>query len=201
MKANVSSSRRATADRRKPILYVTLGLIAVALVATVAVLSRNPSIVPQAATETHVQSTLKVGQTAPPFAVATTAGPFDLTTAKTPVFLEIFATYCPHCQRETKVIDQLYAKWGKQVNFVAVSGSAIGQDGNSPSSQADVIGFAQKYDVQYPIAYDPDLKVANAYLQSGFPTFVLIKADKTVSYIADGEQPLTTLETAIKAAL
>jgi thiol-disulfide isomerase/thioredoxin len=200
MKANVSS-RRPPADRRKPILYVTLGLIAVGLIVTVALLSRNPSIVPQSATETHVQSTLKVGETAPSFAVSTTAGPFDLATATTPVVLEIFATYCPHCQRMTKVIDALYAKYGKQVNFVAVSGSAVGQDGNTPSSQADVIGFAQKYDVRYPIAYDPDLKVAGEYLQSGFPTFVIIKADKTVSYIADGELPQLTLETAIKAAL
>jgi thiol-disulfide isomerase/thioredoxin len=200
MKAN-ASSRRPQADRRKPILYVTLGIIAVALVVTVAVLSRNPSIVPQSATETHVQSTLKVGDPAPEFAVSTTAGPFDLATTKAPVFLEIFATYCPHCQRETKTIDDLYAKYGKQINFVAVSGSAVGQDGNSPSSQADVIGFAQKYDVQYPISYDPDLKVANAYLQSGFPTFVIIKGDKTVSYIGDGELPEPTLQGAIKAAL
>jgi thiol-disulfide isomerase/thioredoxin len=200
MKAKVTSSRSQT-DRRKPILYVTFGVIAIALVVTVAVLSRNPSVVPQSATETHVQSTLKVGDAAPPFTVSTTAGPFDSATTKAPVFLEVFATYCPHCQRVTKVIDSLYAKYGKQVNFVAVSGSTVGADGNTPASQADVIAFAQKYNVEYPIAYDPDLKVANAYLQSGFPTFIIIKANKTVSYIADGELPEPTLESAIKAAL
>jgi thiol-disulfide isomerase/thioredoxin len=200
MKANVRS-RRPSADKRKPILYATLAVIAVALVVTVAVLSRNPSVVPQSATESHAQSTIKVGDTAPEFAVATTAGSFDLATAKTPVFLEVFATWCPHCQRETKVIDNLYRKYGKQISIVGVSGSNVGGDGNTPESQADVIAFTQKFGVTYPVAYDPDLKVANAYLQSGFPTIVMIKANKTISYVGDGEIAESTLESAIKADL
>lgn len=199
MKANVSSSRAA--DRRKPILYITLGVLAVALVVTVAVLSRAPSIVPQSATESHTQAALKVGQTAPPFSASTTAGPFDLATAQTPVLLEVFATWCPHCQRETKILDNLYKQYGKQVTIVAVSGSNVGIDGNTPASQADVIGFAQKFKVAYPIAFDPDLKVAGAYLQTGFPTIVVIKKDKTISYLGDGEISQQTLDSAIKAVL
>ena len=39
-------------------------------------------------------------KTAPQFEVATTAGYFDLSKTRKPVFLEIFATWCPHCQRE-----------------------------------------------------------------------------------------------------
>jgi thiol-disulfide isomerase/thioredoxin len=200
MKANVSS-RRSAPDRRKPILYVTLGVIAVALVVTVAVLSRNPSVVPQSATETHAQSALKVGQKAPDFAVSTTAGPFDLATARTPVLLEVFATWCPHCQRETKILDDLYRKYGSRISIVGVSGSNVGGDGNTPASQADVIAFTQKFNVTYPVAFDPDLKVAGLYLRSGFPTIVIIKADKTISYADDGEIAESTLENAIKAAL
>jgi thiol-disulfide isomerase/thioredoxin len=200
MKAKVPY-RRPPAGRRNSILYMTLGVIAFALILTVAYLSRNPSAVPQSATETHTQSTLKIGDTAPPFAVSTTAGPFDLTTAHTPVLLEVFATWCPHCQHETAVLNDIYKKYGKQISVVSVSGSNVGGDNNSPASQADVIAFAQKYNVVYPVAYDPDLKVANAYLQTGFPTIVVIKADKKVSYIGDGEIPGATLESAIKAAL
>ncbi len=201
MKVNVSTRRRPAADRRKPIIYATLALLAVALVVTVAVLSRSPSIVPQSATESHAQATLRVGQPAPAFAVSTTAGPFDLTKTQTPVFLEVFATWCPHCQRETKIIDSLYAQYGKQITFVAVSGSAVSIDGNTPSSQADVVGFAQKFNVAYPIAYDPDLKVAGAYLQKGFPTIVIISKNKTIAYMDDGEIAQPTLEKAIRATL
>jgi thiol-disulfide isomerase/thioredoxin len=201
MKANAPSSRRPPVDRRKPILYITLGVIALALVVTVGILSRSTSLVPQSATESHAQSTLKVGDSAPPFSVSTTAGPFDLATAKTPVLLEVFATWCPHCQHETKILNDIYAKYGKQITVVSVSGSNVAIDGNTPASQADVIAFAQKFSVAYPVAYDPDLKVANLYLQTGFPTVVMIKADKKVSYIGDGEIPAATLESAIKAAL
>jgi len=199
MKAK-ASSRRSAADRRKPILYATLAVIAIALVVTVAVLSRNPSVVPQSASETHTQSTIKVGDTAPNFSVSTTAGPFDLATAKTPVMLEVFATWCPHCQRETNIIDDLYKKYGRQITIVAVSGSNVGADGNTAASQADVVAFAEKYHVVYPVAFDPDLKVAGSYLQSGFPTIVVIKPDKKISYIGDGELAESTLESAIKAA-
>ncbi|GAC1410350.1 MAG: hypothetical protein NVSMB64_19440 [Candidatus Velthaea sp.] len=197
-----SSSAARSADRRKPIVFVTIGVLAVALIVFVA-LANNGVVpgVPKAATEVRQQAKLKVGQAAPPFSVSTTAGPFDLATAQTPVFLEVFATWCPHCQREVPVVDALAKKYGKQMTFVAVSGSGVGIDGNTPESQADVIAFGQKYGVTYPVAYDPDLKVANAYLQSGFPTIVLIKKDKTISSLQDGEISSAALESAIKAAL
>lgn len=196
-----STAARST-DRRKPILYVTIGVVAIALIVVVA-LANNGALpgVPKAATEVRQQAKLKVGEAAPEFSASTTAGPFDLATAQTPVFLEVFATWCPHCQREVPVLDALAKKYGKQMSFVSVSGSTYGMDGSSPESQADVIAFVQKYGVTYPIAYDPDLKVANAYLQTGFPTIVIIKKDKTVSSVQDGEIPSATLESAIKAAL
>src|SRR6185312_3128843 len=123
------------------------------------------SRVPQAATQAPKgPAAIKVGQKAPEFAVSTTAGLFDLATTQTPVFLEVFATWCPHCQRETKVVDALAAKYGKAISFVGVSGDSHGMDGSEPESQGDVLSFASKFSVTYPIAYDADLKVAGAYL-------------------------------------
>ncbi|MGB8267813.1 MAG: TlpA disulfide reductase family protein [Candidatus Velthaea sp.] len=189
------------ADRRKPILYVTLAVIVIGLIVAVGYLSRNPSIVPQAATEAHPQAQLKVGDTAPQFAVSTTAGPFDLANSTTPVFLEVFATWCPHCQHEVPILDGLNTKYGKRVQFVGVSGSALGIDGNVPESQADVINFVGKFGVTYPVAYDPDLTVAKQYLSTGFPTIVVIGKDKKVKAILDGEIPQAQLEKAIQDVL
>lgn len=200
MKANVSS-RRSAPDRRKPILYVTLGVIAVALVVTVAVLSRNPSVVPQSATETHAQSALKVGQKAPDFAVSTTAGPFDLATARTPVLLEVFATWCPHCQRETAILNTLYPRYKGAVNIVAVAGSPYAMDESQPESQADVVAFMQKFSIVYPVAFDPSLDVAGKYLQGGFPTVVLIGKDGLVQSIRDGEIPQADIAKALDTSL
>ena len=189
-------------DRRKPILFITIGVVVAALIAVVA-LANNGGLpgVPKAATEVHQQAKLTIGQPAPAIDVSSTAGPFNLANAQTPVFLEVFATWCPHCQREVPIVNALAAKYGKQMTFIGVSGSAVGIDGQLPESQGDVIGFVQKYGVKYPVAYDPELKVANAYLQTGFPTIVMIKKDKTISSLQDGEVSHADLEKAIKAAL
>jgi thiol-disulfide isomerase/thioredoxin len=128
-----------------------------------------------------------IGSKAPEFQASTTAGPFDLAKATKPVFLEVFATWCPHCQRETQVLNKLFALYGKQIAFVAVSGSDTGMDGSSPASQADVMNFAQRFSVQYPIAYDGSGAVGADYLQGGFPTIVIIRKDKTVAYANSGE--------------
>ena len=37
--------------------------------------------------------------------VSSNAGPFDLASVSTPVLLEVFATWCPHCQREVPVVN------------------------------------------------------------------------------------------------
>jgi cytochrome c biogenesis protein CcmG/thiol:disulfide interchange protein DsbE len=185
-------------DQRKLIMYITLAVIVIGGILAVGFASR----VPQAATDAPKgPAAIKVGQKAPEFAVSTTGGPFDLATAQTPVFLEVFATWCPHCQREAKTLDALAAKYGKRISFVGVSGDVRGMDGTQAENQADVVAFAGKFNVTYPVAYDPDLKVANAYLQTGFPTFVIIKQDKTISYIDSGEITQDVLDKAIKAVL
>jgi AhpC/TSA family len=60
-------------------------------------------------------------------------------------------------------------------------------DGSSAESQADVNQFGQTFQIRYPIAFDPDLKVAQQYLQGGYPTMVLIDKSKKIRMIQDGE--------------
>lgn len=184
------------AQRNRLILYITLALVVVIVVAVVAFYSR----VPKTASVAPIQSNIKVGDAAPDFAVATTQGPFDLKqtlAAGKPVFLEVFATWCPHCQHEVTVIDDLYQKFNGRLAFVAVSGSPYGIDESTPETQADVIKFQQDFDVKYPIAYDPGLDVAGKYLQGGYPTLVLINKGGKVAYISSGETPANVLTTQI----
>jgi thiol-disulfide isomerase/thioredoxin len=168
------------------------------------------SRVPQSATTAATPAQLSVGQQAPLFSVATTAGPFDITKAgDKPTLLEVFATWCPHCQRETVVLNQLYGKYKGKVNFVAVSGSPYDMSGPpgenpgtpQPESQADVVNFMQKFNVTYPIAFDPDLKVANEYMQDGFPQVVLIGTDGKILALRSGEIPANDIASAIGRTL
>ena len=181
------------ADRRKIVLYATLAVVVIAIVVGVGLASR----VPKAASDAPMLSKLKVGDPAPTFSAATNAGTFDLAQVSTPVLLEVFATWCPHCQRETKALNDISRRYAGKLAVVAVSGSPQGMDGNSPESQADVNAFGAQFNVAYPLAFDPQLKVAQLYLQGGFPTIVLIDKAKKVSLIKDGEVPTADLTKAI----
>jgi thiol-disulfide isomerase/thioredoxin len=186
------------AQRRNTIAIATLVILAIVVIVAISLANR----VPQAATVApNAAQAIKVGQSAPDFTVSTTSGPFELSKAGgKPTLLEVFATWCPHCQREVKVLDQLYAQYHNKVNFVAVNGAPLGMD-QSPETQADVIAFAQKFGVAYPIAFDPNLDVAHKYLQAGFPTVVLIGTNDKVDSIRDGEIPPGDLQNAINAVL
>ncbi len=189
---------QSQAKRRRIILLASVGVLALVVVIAVALSSR----VPKAASDAPISATLHVGEKAPAFVVSTTGGPFDIAHAGgKPTLLEVFATWCPHCQRETSVLNSLYATYKDRLNVVAVSGSPYAIDSTQPESQADVVAFMTKYNVQYPLAFDPDLSVAKSYLQGGFPTLVLIGRDGTVAAIRDGEILQADLKTAIDATL
>jgi thiol-disulfide isomerase/thioredoxin len=196
----INTKQSAPLARRRSILAsVSVAILAIVVVVAIALMNRVPqnATVPQ-----NAPGVLKVGQTAPNFTLSTTNGPFDLSKAGgKPTLLEVFATWCPHCQREVKVIDPLYATYKNKVNFVAVNGAPLGMDGATPETQADVIAFVQKFGVTYPVAFDPNLDVAHIYLQSGFPTLVLIGANGKIDALRDGEIPRADLDKALSAVV
>jgi thiol-disulfide isomerase/thioredoxin len=156
----------------------------------------------QNASTAAVNASLVVGQKAPPFTLPTTAGSFELATVTQPVLIEIFATWCPHCQRETVVMNKLYAAYGRRVSFLAIPGSDTAMDGASPESQFDVLNFTIKFDVKYPIGiYDPNLTVAKLYIQGGYPTIAIVDRNKNIAYINSGEIPYQELAAALNKVL
>lgn len=177
----------------------TIGLVGLLVIGVIVYLQVIPSQRIKNASVAPVTASVKTGGLAPNFQLPTTQGPFDLWNAKTPVFLEVFATWCPHCQRETAVINQLYRKYKNQVAFISIPGSDTGMDNTSPESLNDVLAFQQKFDVQYPIAvYDPNLTVANLYLKGGFPTIAVIDKTKTISYYNSGEIDFNELDAVLR---
>lgn len=184
---------------RKNLMYLTIAVVVIAAIAAVGLANRGA--ISNTAQTVDPDSKLTVGSVAPTFSINTNAGPFDLATVTTPVFLEVFATWCPHCQREVPIVDALAKAYAGRVSFVGVSGSPYGMDENSPETQDDVNTWVQKLNVTYPVAYDPDLKIANEYLQGGYPTIVMIDSHKVVRYINSGEQTPQELETALNNVL
>ena len=159
-RVSCSRNSRHRSETTTPMNQRSLTIITVVIVLLIAAGAGgwyylHPSKQLQTASQSPVIGKATLGATAPEFVVATTSGLFDLEKTDKPVFLEIFATWCPHCQRETAVIDKLYAKYQSQMDFVGVSGSDTAMDGTSAASQNDVLAWIQKFDVKYPVAYDP----------------------------------------------
>lgn len=195
------AGRKDARVTRRQLGSVTILAIVLIAVAAIAFYALTPSLRLKNASKAPIVGKAQVGQPAPPFAVSTTDGLFDLQSTGKPVFLEIFATWCPHCQRETATIDKLYQKYKSRVDFVGVSGSDTAIDGTTASSQLDVLNWARRFNVQYPVAYDESLAVANSYLQGAFPTLAIIGKDKNVAYLNTGEVSYGDLAGALDKAL
>ena len=119
----------------------------------------------------------------------------------TPVLLEVFAPWCPHCQKEAPVLNDLAAKYAGKLAIVAVSGDAVDYDHNTAESESNVHVFADQYQTRYPIAFDRDLKVATLYLHAGFPSVYVIDTNKRIRFQQEGEIPEAVLVKAIDGAL
>ncbi len=186
---------------QRGLAVLSIVVIAVIAVGAIAWYSLRPSHPLTSASQAPVLGKAQVGQPAPDFSVSTTNGLFVLKNSEKPLFLEVFATWCPHCQRETAVIDRLFQKHRAQVDFLGVSGSDTAIDGTSPASQADLLTWVQRFNVRYPVAYDASLGVANSYLQGGFPTIAIVGRNKVVSYLGSGELSYAELDGALKKVL
>lgn len=168
----------------KVIAVITAVVVVVAAIGAV-LYSRNN--VSQNASVAPTKVDLKPGDIAPPFQVSSTAGYFDSSAVHAPILLEVFATWCIHCQHETAILDDIQAKYGNQIKLIAVNGSAYADAQNDPETQAHVVEFAQAFKVLYPIAFDPDLTVAGKYLGGGFPTIVIIDHNGRIASVSTGE--------------
>jgi thiol-disulfide isomerase/thioredoxin len=189
----------ASIKRRNLILYISLAVVALVVIVAVGYANRSGEVKTASDAPTYAQ--IPIGSQAPTFAVSSTGGPFDLATAGgKPTLLEVFATWCPHCQREAPVLSRLSDKFKGQANILGVSGSVTGMD-SAPETQADVVAFTAKYGARYPVAFDGAMDVAKKYLQGGYPTIVLIGKDGKILAVGSGEVPADGLQKAIANAV
>jgi hypothetical protein len=98
-------------------------------------------------------------------------------------------------------LNQLYDAYKEKVAFVSVSGNSIAMNGRDASSQEDVMQFVERFKVRYPVAYDPDLTVANKYMQNGYPTIVVIGKNGKIMAVSSGEATRDALQKSLDTAL
>jgi thiol-disulfide isomerase/thioredoxin len=204
--------RTASAQpRRNPWVTFLPVVIAILVVAVIVVYATHQSAkLPSAAVEQNAVPQpgppRTVGSRAPQFSVQTPLGPIsNATFAGRPYFLELFATWCPHCQRMTAVLKKLRTAFpDERLGMVSISASPIGStstvDNPVPESQADVDAFDQAFGVTWLAAFDPNLSAAQVWGLNGFPTMFFVNARGVIVYQHSGEAPLSALLAAAKKA-
>ena len=123
------------------------------------------------------------GSPAPEFQALTLAG--DTVSLESlrgaPVLLNLWATWCAPCRRETPFLQTLherYAPAGLQV---------VGVSTDTRAAAPDVEAFVQEFGVTYRILHDPDGRSMDLFSAIGLPSTYLIGSDGEVLWLRLGE--------------
>ncbi len=157
------------------------------------------------------RSTIPVGQPAPDFSLPAANGQtYSLSQFKGKVVvLEFFAPWCPHCQADAPMFNELYDAYkDKDVQFLAVSATPYGrnysQTNRDPITMDDIKWFQDTYGVKFPMLFDKDLKAADQYGIAFYPTVYIVDRNGNVASIPTGDytvgpdgNPQSKRETAI----
>lgn len=122
---------------------------------------------PPATPSTAVDSA--VGKAMPPYKAQMLDGkPFDVAAERgNVVFLNLWATWCGPCRYEIPELQKLHAQYAAQ-GFKVV-GVSLDESGKDAVQQ-----FVTEHAMSYPVALDPDGKLANVFQTTVIPTSVLI---------------------------
>ena len=90
------------------------------------------------------------------------------------VLIELFSMYCPYCQEEAPLINELYV----MMNGLPQSGPRVKIIGiGASNSEFEVAHFRDTYDVEFPLFPDQDLSIYKALSGAGTPGFVGLRMD------------------------
>jgi peroxiredoxin len=135
-----------------------------------------------------------VGQSAPDFSLPAADGKtYSLSQFRGQVVvLEFFAPWCPHCQADAPMFNELYDAYkDRGVQFLAVSATPYGrnysQTNRDPITMDDVKWFQDTYGVKFPMLFDKDVRAADQYGIAFYPTVYIVDRNGNVASIPTGD--------------
>jgi thiol-disulfide isomerase/thioredoxin len=221
---NRATGRRARARiaqeqaaRRRRLSLIGGAITAVVIVAiiVVAVLlnsgTKTAAAITADDTKLNPGAPLKVGMTAPNFNLATIDGKnYQLSALRGhPVLLEFFAVWCPHCQAEAPILnnlDKAYASKGLQTLSILASPYDRTHDATgstNPVTKDDITWFKNTYNVAHPMLIDPNFSTVNKYGANSYPTIYILDKNGVIRYTNGGlgDRPYQTLAHGVDAAI
>jgi peroxiredoxin len=131
----------------------------------------------------ELPSRVAAGSAAPAFRAVTLAG--DTVSLESlrgaPVLLNLWATWCAPCRRETPYLQSVHERYrGRGLQVVGVTTDAR-------AAADDVQAFLDEFGVTYRILHDPDARSMDLFSAIGLPASFLIGADGVVRWTKLGE--------------
>jgi cytochrome c biogenesis protein CcmG/thiol:disulfide interchange protein DsbE len=139
--------------------------------------------------EAPAPDVLHPGTSAPNFSLPRLGGGANVSLASfkgTPVIINFFASWCPHCRSELGTMGQVATKDAGQV-------AVVGVDSNDGEGVAAEKLLTAAHDT-YPVGLDTSAQVASKYLLTALPVTYFINAQGRVVGSALGAQSLSSLE-------
>ncbi|MEO8285865.1 MAG: TlpA disulfide reductase family protein [Chloroflexota bacterium] len=101
------------------------------------------------------------------------------------VVLEFMATWCPHCQDDAPMFNDLNAQYkDKGVQIFGVNATPRGhvQGSNAPATMDDLKWFRDNFKVSFPLLFDPQLKSAQDYGVLSYPSIYVVDKEGKISF-------------------
>ncbi|MEB3286370.1 MAG: TlpA family protein disulfide reductase [Vampirovibrionales bacterium] len=97
------------------------------------------------------------------------------------VLVEIFASWCPHCQASVSALKTLYKQYGDTLEILSINA------GDKPPMKSTSQEFKAAFGVPYPILEEPSDSLMAAYKLSSYPTMYLVDKQGKIIYAHNGE--------------
>lgn len=168
----------ARRPRKRPKSKTLAALVLLAAAACSREASRSSAPPAKSEIKPPVQARAEVGDPMPSYAAKFLDGkPFDVASEKgNVVLLNVWATWCQPCRFETPELQALHRKYGDRGFKV------IGVSVDNEGSDAEIKQFIDENKITYPIAFDPEGRVANVLRTTVLPTSVLIGRDGRIAW-------------------
>jgi thiol-disulfide isomerase/thioredoxin len=183
--------RPGSTDRIFKVIALVGALCLIGFIVFVAVRApaKNPRTLGVASLKTPPPAVLHAGTAAPAFSLPRLGGgaPVTLTSLRgTPVIVNFFASWCPHCRSELSALGSVATQSIGRVAVVGVDSN----DGTGATAQPLLVAAH----ATYPVGVDAGAHVASSYLLQALPVTYFLNADGQVVGSAFGAQTVATLQ-------
>ena len=96
-----------------------------------------------------------------------------------PMLVVEWASWCPHCQRQLPIVQQMYEKYGKRINFVMLNMMEKGKETKESADQ-----YIKDKGFTFPYYYDRDQSAADALQVQTIPSIYFVDKDQQVARVA-----------------